>query len=479
MEMTNFNNIKQANFHAALLAVVLDRSGAEPLHVQLTTALRRMILNGQAHPGQRLPASRQLTADLSVSRSTVLTALDQLTAEGYLTGRRGSGTFVADSLPHLSPPVALETKGVRARGSVAVVPFHPSAPDMRAFPHAAWARHLEAVWREPEPGLVQVADPLGWPPLREAIAAHLRAWRGISSAAGQVVITSGAAESFALIAQLLPVGSEVHIEDPSFATMRRQVECAGLICRAQAVDGDGFDPSRAGRAAAAIVTPSRHFPLGMTMPVARRLALLEWAREFDALIVEDDYDSEFRYSGQPLPALTSLDREGRTIYAGSFSKLLSPALRLGYLVVPARLLDAVTSALEVTGSQASLIPQPALARFMESGEFAIHLRRMRRLYGRRRKALAELIGDRLEGWLIPDIEPSGMHLVCGLGPELAHLSDREVAARANAVGVDVRAVPDYCAGAPTSHGVILGYAGFTEDELARAVELLASVLEVP
>lgn len=475
--MANSGKSSQANFQAALFALGLDRGAAQPLHVQLTAGLRDLVLGGTAAPGMRVPASRLLAQELSVSRATTQAALDQLVAEGYLVGRRGAGTYVADHLPHLAPPRGAPSAGPPPAGPREIRPFQHSVPDLASFPHADWARHLDAAWRRPHPDLLKAPDPFGWGPLRTAIAAHLGAWRGITCGAGQIAITSGARETFDLIARLLPAGGTIQIEDPCFGPMRERFEATGLTCRLTRVDDEGFDPAllRADTVGT-VVTPSRQFPLGMALPLARRLALLDWAERRDALVIEDDYDSEFRFSGQPLPALTSLGDGQRTIYVGSLSKLLSPTLRLGYLVVPERLVGALGAVIGPYGTQASLVPQPALASFMESGAFSLHLRRMRRLYAKRQKVLLEGLGDHLSGWLIPRPEPSGMHVVCTPGPKLSGISERAVVAAADAAGLTLRPLSAYYHTKTPEEGFILGCAAFDEGRLVEALRQLAAVL---
>ncbi|TBX28356.1 PLP-dependent aminotransferase family protein [Nioella sediminis] len=465
----------QTNLDAALLAISLDRTTTEPLHIQLTEALRRLILSGQAPPGARLPASRQLAKDLSVSRQTTLTAVDQLVAEGYLETKQGAGCFVAKDLPHLAPPDP--TPLPRPDPPQPYRPFHPGIPDMTLLPHATWARHLDRAWRHPHPDLLSAPNPLGWPALRAAIAAHLKAWRGIDCDPGQVVITSGATETFELLARsLMTRGDRVLVEQPGFAPMRAALSGAGLSLVPMAVDEGGALLPETTAARAAIITPSRHYPLGHTMPLPRRLAFLSWATRNTAWIIEDDYDSEFRYTGTPLPALMSLGA-GQTIYVGSFSKLISPALRLAYMVLPPPLVDPVRRALAQTGPRASLVPQPALAEFMESGAFATHLRRMRRVYADRQQVLLSALSQHLPDHLRADPDPSGMHLVCRLGPALSGISDAEIARRATNAGLTLRALSAYWPGDDGPQGLVLGYAGFSTDQLEDAVQRLACVLQ--
>ncbi|GHG88330.1 GntR family transcriptional regulator [Pseudodonghicola xiamenensis] len=458
-----------------MFGLSLNRAAGPPLHQQLAEALRQMILSGRAHPGARLPASRQLARDLSVSRQTALTALDQLLAEGYLETRPGAGTYVARDLPHLAPPPAPAIDTTPPPPEPLRM-FQPGAPDMAQFPHAAWARHLDRAWRRPEPALLARADPFGWAPLRAAIAAHLAAWRGLDRSGTQVVITSGATETFELLARILfRPGDQVLTESPGYAPMRAALTRAGTAPVAMALDDDGAVLPPGARARGVIVTPSRHYPMGMTLPLARRLALIDWARRTDAWVIEDDYDSEFRYTGTPLPPLAALDAD-RVIYVGSFSKLLSPALRLGYVLLPQRLLAPMRAALAETGPRASLIPQPALAGFMDSGEFATHLRRMRRLYAARQTAVRAALARHLPEHLIAAPDPAGMHLICRIGPALSGVPDLQISAIAQAAGITLRALSAYWPDGDGPQGLVLGYAGFAPDALETGVARLAAAL---
>ena len=474
--MSNTDKIHQSNFDAALLGIALERTAPDSLQAQLTEGLRHIILNDPGTSGARLPASRKLAGELSVSRTTVQIAYDQLISEGYLTSRMGSGTFVADNLPHLSPPVT-KPAGPRPKAQ-AWHPFHTGIPDQALFPYQSWARHLERAWRAPENALLARPDPMGWYPLRQAIADHLSAWRGLPCDPGQVLITSGAWEAFELICRaLLPGGSAVAVEDPGWSPLREVLDACGAHACSLRTDHEGLNPADIPTGvAAAIVTPSRHYPTGATMPLARRAALLDWAQQTGGLVVEDDYDSEFRYKGHPLPSLAGLDGLRHCIYIGSFSKLLSPALRIGYAVLPQTHVDPARHHLARTGTRASLIPQPALASFMTSGEFATHLRRMRRIYARRQEyLLSELapLSDLLD--LSPD--PAGMHLCARLTPKLAgRITDRHIAARAQERGVFLRALSSHSALPDPPQGLLLGYAGHDEAALGAAAHTLARLL---
>ncbi len=470
--MANIDKNSQSNLNAALFAVTLDRAAEPALHLQLAGALRTLVLSG-SHGGQRLPASRLFAAELSISRLTVTAAYDQLIAEGYLVARQGSGTYIAEHLPHLIAP---EPRPVSAPKPARVLPFHPGVPDQAGFPHRAWARHLERAWRAPAAGLLELADPFGWYPLRAAIAAHLAAWRGLDCTAEQVAITGGAWDGLDILrgAGLLR-GRRLAMEDPGWPTLHRLVARAGMSPEPLRIDRDGFDPALIPPdISSAIVTPSRHYPTGTAMPLPRRLELLHWAEAEGGLIVEDDYDSEFRYQGQPLPSLAGLDGLRRVVYMGSFSKLLSPGLRIGYLVLPEVHLAAARDYLSVTGARASVLPQPALAEFMASGEFSTHLRRMRRTYARRQAwLLRELapVGNLLK--LTPDA--AGMHLCLPLRPEL-RATDRQVAALASAQGLTVRALSAHAQLPDPPQALLLGYAAFAEETLAVAAKTLIEIL---
>ncbi len=464
-----------STFGTALFALNLDRRAAQPLHTQLADALRGLILSQPGAALTRLPSSRALAAELSVSRMTVTTAYEQLLGEGYLVARPGSGTFVAEHVPHLAPPRSHRPSDPPP--VQALRPFQAGVPDPALFPHRLWARLLERAWRAPDPGLLATPDPFGWYPLRQAIAAHLAAWRGLECDPAQIVVTAGASDAFDLVFRTaFSPGLPVAMEDPGWSPLRMALARAGLRARPLRIDAEGLDPSDLPVAQAAIVTPSRHFPTGRSMPLARRLALLDWARRAGALIIEDDYDSEFRYQGQPLPSLAGLDRLNRTIYLGSFSKLFSATLRLGYLVLPAALLGPARDVLSQSGVRASLVPQPALADFMDSGEFATHLRRCRRTYARRQAHLLEALAP-LASLLDIAPDPSGMHLCCPLRPALAaRWRDDEISATCAAAGLTVRAVSEHCVLPDPPQGLLLGYAGFDGPALSAAAGRLVTIL---
>ncbi len=422
-----------------------------------------------------------LASELSVSRVTTMAAYDQLIAEGYLESRRGSGVYVASNLPDApvaSPCDASLTEIELLQQPSPITPFDTGFPDLHEFPYKEWARQFDKVWRTPDSTLLSRPDPLGWASLREAIARHLRAWRGIVCDPGQVVVTSGLPEAVELLSTVLARGKQVMVEDPGHGVLRRAFTASGLSCVPVAVDDQGFDIRRApcrSTAVAVVVTPSRQFPLGMTLPLARRLELLNWASRTGGYILEDDYDGEYRYRGQPLPAMMSLDDGHRVVYIGSFSKVLSPSLRLGFMVLPRPLVAPIARRLQWTGARASLPLQPVLARFMDTGALATHIRRMRRLYALRQDVLVCSIRESLSQWLTIEGSAGGMHLVAGATPELK-VSDEEISGAAAGAGLRVRALSSFYAEVPAGQGLVLGYAGFDAAEIHAGSAKLAEVI---
>ena len=468
---------------AAIAAIALDRTSTAPLHVQLTGQLRDMILSGRIAPGGRLPGSRVFASDLGVSRITVTTSMDQLVAEGFAEGRHGKGLFVAPHLPDTSLKIAgfgepFEIHPID-KGRSSPVPFQPAAHDARLFPHDEWAKLLEQTWRKPDHGAASGVNASGHPALREAIAHHLHEWRGLRCQPSQVFVTAGGGDTTQLIIRATGlVGHDVVLEDPGYPLFASELAQQGVGVVPVAVDEEGLNPSAMPAARLAIATPSRHYPTGVTMPLARRLDLLAWSERHQALILEDDFDSEYRYRGTPLPTLIGLADNDRVLYMGSFSKVFTPQLRLGYLVVPEPLVSAVENVLKERGPLASAIAQPALARFMSSGRFATHIRRMRRVYSARQQALVESVSRHLDGLLVVQPEAGGMHLTARLSAFLAgRMNDVQVSYVAREAGLVLPALSGYCAGSDGHQGLLMGYSGFDETELDAACAQLASLLQ--
>ena len=479
----------------AQFAIGLD--ARQPLQRQVYDQLRALILSGRAGSGARLPSTRALAAELSVSRNTVSAAYDQLHAEGFLVGHVGSGSYVAPDLPRPDGGTAPRKSKARAAGPsrrgaalASLAPGHvarsraftPGLPALDEFPFALWSRLLGRAWRSPQRAWLAHGDPAGLPELRTAIAGHLSAMRGVRCAAEQVLIVSGSQAAIALAARvLLDPGDVALIEDPVYPGLERALASEGITAASAPVDGEGLDIAAASRLAPrarmACVTPSHQYPLGHTMSLARRIALLDWASRRGAFVLEDDYDSEFRYRGRPLAALQGLDQDGRVVYVGSFSKVMFPALRVAYLVVPPHLVDAFRRARAALEDHPSTMAQPALARFIEDGHFVTHLGRMRRLYAARQAALLESGARHLDGLLDVAPDPAGMHLVGYATKALQRrMTDREGSARAAARGVTAQALSAYYRGRAKKQGFLLGYAAHSEREIEKAVKVLAEVL---
>ena len=461
----------------------IDRSDREPIQSQIARQFRTLVLSGRLKPQTRLPSTRALSEELNVARATVVEAYEQLLSEGYLETRSGSGTRVAAELPEsLLKPAAAKPDRPHAPRPAArrqpARPFRSGLVDWENFPHDEWGRLLGRFWRNPPLALLEHNDAFGWMPLREAIARHLFEWRGISCSAEQVIVTAGGLDAFDLIGRaVLAPGDGIWIGEPVYPPARRIFAKGGVDAIAVPGDDEGLvvahGVERAGDARAAFVTPARQYPTGVTMPLARRLELLDWAAAVDAIVIEDDYDSEYRYVGRPLPALMSLDKRARVIYTGTFSKVFSPIVRLGYIVVPKALSPRFREERLSHGAPPSLMAQPALADFMTSGDFAIHIRRMRRIYAARRRELIEALkpGD---GTLYRiDASPAGLMLLLRL-PE--QVDDEAAAARLAELGIETQSLSSHYAGRRRQPGLLLSFAGFSGEDLRKSAARLIEAM---
>jgi len=476
----------KARTQAAILSISLDRTAKASLQNQLLQALRDLVHAGRLLPGARLPSSRNLAQELAVSRVTTTAVYEQLIAEGYLEGQQRLGVFVASDLPNVPIRTNLALQNVAEEPLAANAPlpvFSVGYPDLAAFPYRNWTRGHDRIWRAPKSGVLGQSHPMGYGPLRSSIAAHLREWRGIDCTARQVVVTSGLADALDVIARaLLRRGDKVLVEEPGHKVLINALTHAGMACVPGPVDVNGIDLSAAEverpRLSAVAVTPSRQYPLGITLSLVRRLELLDWAKSEDGLILEDDYDGEFRYQGQPLPAMMSLDTEERVIYIGSFSKVMFPALRLGYMVLPERIISKVENILANTGPRAALMAQPVLSEFMKDGSLATHIRRMRRLYAERQKALIGALKSHASGLLSAEAETGGMHLVAKLEPVVsAKAKDSQISEQAKDLGIRAAPLSSFFMGHPRQQGLVLGYAAFAPDRLERAVRDTVQVIQ--
>jgi GntR family transcriptional regulator / MocR family aminotransferase len=473
------------------LHLLIDRSSGIPIHRQIYEGLRRAILDGVLRPGRRVPSTRALAVELAVSRLPVLTAYDQLLHEGYLHGRVGSGTFVSAALPDdllhsPGPPAAAHPSAARriprppprARDEGGLGPFRMNLPALDQFPHAVWARLVAQHAHALTHAQMAYGDPAGLVPLRVAIAEHLRAARAVRCEAEQVLIVSGSQAALRLAsAVLLAPGDRVAVEEPGYPGARSALSAGGAEVVSVPVDEEGMRvaslPGRGGRVRAAYVTPSHQYPLGMSMTAARRFALLDWAFRQGAWVLEDDYDSEYRYVSRPLGALQGMDAHERVVYIGTFSKVLFPAVRVGYLVVPPSLWQRFVDTREALDLFPPTLYQVALAEFLRDGHFGRHLRRMRGVYLKRRDALLTGLARYCGDLLSVHNADAGLHVAVLLS---AGVNDRDVVRRMAGRGLTATALSACYAGTARRAGLLLGFGGSTERRLLEATRVLGEVL---
>jgi GntR family transcriptional regulator / MocR family aminotransferase len=486
------------------LLAEMSRLGARdalPLHRQLYEALRRAMLDGKLGAGERLPSSRDLAQDLKLSRNTVVAAINQLSVEGYLASRVGSGTYVNDSVPRTTPgrgarqaggqPATVQAGRLSARGKalsasfcateLEVQPFTPGIADFSAFPLTLWQRLQNKHWRLTYPDMLDYNDSGGYAPLRRAVADYLRVFRSVQLDADQVVITTGTQQSLELCARLLADhGDTVWVEDPAYWGAVKAFMATGLSLHPVPVDEEGINPRSADNAKPprlVYVTPSHQYPTGAVMSLPRRHQLLATARAHDAWVLEDDYDSEYRFSGPPISSLEGLDTDGRVLYMGTFSKVLYPGLKIGYLVVPRPLVPAFKQAHYDLNRPGQMPVQAALAEFIEMGHFASALRRARLNYGERRQCLLEalrpVLRDTQEGPYISGAE-QGLHLCLRLPQSV---DDRALAQRiATQHGLTVRPLSAYCLARKDLRGLVIGYGYAPLAEIKRCGPLVAAAV---
>ncbi|NMO20278.1 PLP-dependent aminotransferase family protein [Pyxidicoccus fallax] len=478
--------------------------GARTHQRDLYTLLRAAILDRRLRPGSRIPSTRDLAREYGVARGTVVAVYGQLVSEGYLTATVGAGTRVSETVPDelLSrglpaqprsattsrepPPPALARRGQQYTDSP--FPLRPAAavsqafvahrPALDAFPVKLWSRVAASRLRRLSGAALADGDPLGDARLRRVIAAYLGSARGVRCEADQVFIVSGVQQALELVARLVvDPGDAVWVEDPGYPGSSRILQASGAVTCPVPVDAEGLRVSvgedRAPRARLACVTPAHQAPLGVAMSLARRLALLDWARRSRAWVFEDDYDSEYRYASKPLPALQGLDTHGCVLHAGSFSKTLFPALRLGYLVVPSSIVDRVAKARSLMDRYPGILPQAVLADFIEDGHYARHLRRMRELYAERRDALSRSVAARLSGALVLPEGGAGLDTVGWLEKGL---QARTVVAAAGEHRVLLEPLDRYLLRERLPQGVLLGFASLSTRQIALGVERLARAL---
>jgi len=458
--------------------IALDQAGAAPLYRQIYDRVREAIAVGTLRPGEKLPSARSLASQLGIARGTADAAYGLLAGEGYIVGRGPAGTLVSPQL--IAPPAASRRGGTSPPQPVGVVPspvlpLQMGLPALDMFPRQLWSRLAVREARRVGVARLGFADAAGHLPLREAIAAYLAISRGIACAPDQIFVTGGYQGALDLVARvLLRPGHAAWIEDPGYVLAREALAAAGARLVPLGIDGDGMriadGIARAPDARFVAVTPSHHSPLGVALSLPRRLALLAWAKAAGAWVIEDDYDSEFRYTSRPLPALKSLDAGERVLYAGSFSKVLFPALRLGYLVVPEAQVPAFSEVCRLSQWGRGIHDQAVVAAFMAEGHFPRHLKRMRGLYAARRAALARALAEAFGDRLAIELQAGGMHLLARVE---AAVSDEALVRQANAAGLAPTPLSATHVGEPRGQGLLLSFTNIPEADapgVARALE---------
>lgn len=472
------------------MQVHIDITGSGGLSREIYEQLRDAVLDGRLRPGERLPATRELACDLDVSRTTVTVAYHRLAGEGFVTARVGAGTFVS---ARAAPPATERGDGgvagvlePRSVWDPIFVPspfarparfdFRTGLPDASLFPYTTWRRLMGRQLRsEEKTGNGVYAHPAGDPALRAAIARHVGLARGVKASPDDVIVTNGTQQAVDLIARvLLAPGDPVAVEDPGYPPPRQLLRSLGMRVVGVPVDEEGVVVDEVPSAARlAYVTPSHQYPLGVAMSLPRRLSLLSWAEENEAAIIEDDYDSEFRLGGPPIDPLATLDQSGRVVYVGSFSKTMSPTLRLGFVIAPPSLREALYKAKWVADWHTATLPQATLARFIEDGAFARHIRRLNRVYRARHEQIVDLLRRDFDEHLEVIPAAAGLH-VTAFARTLSSEGIRAVAVRASEAGVEVQRLSLFRAGESAAAGLVLGYGAISTEDIEEGLARLKS-----
>ncbi len=479
--------------------IALDCRSNTPMYRQLYDWFRRAIIRGQMRPGQRVPSTRSLAAELEISRIPVLNAYEQLLAEGYFETFVGAATCIARSIPDdtLSPPAVKARKGLQeivekrgprrtSRRGAALThspaqswldnlgAFRVSLPALEHFPIGIWSKLVARHSRRPARGIMAYGDAMGYLPFREAIAEYLGAVRGVRCESSQILVTTGSQQALQISAQvLLDPKDRVWMEEPGYPGARQAFMTAGAHLIPVPVDHEGMNVAeiihRGHNARAVYITPSHQYPMGMTMSATRRMLLLNWGARTGAWIIEDDYDSEYRFASRPIASLQGLDTDARVIYVGTFSKVMFPALRLGYVVIPKDLVPVFSAVREATDIFSSTLYQAVLTDFIREGHFARHIRRMRMLYMDRRRTLVKAIHIQIGDMLEVIGAEAGMHLVALLPPGI---SDVAVSRKAAQNGISAMPLSICYLKPPTRGGLILGYGGANAHQIHDGIRKL-------
>lgn len=472
----------------ALGDVTIDRTLARPVYIQLVNQIRTLIVERRLHEGLRLPSSRDLADELQLARKTVVSAYDQLIAEGYLAARSGAGTFVEDvsflglhQTRQLEVPIAPD-RDLNNFGEAQ--PLSPSTPDMLGFPRIAWSSAATKAQRAIPLSAMFEPSNGGYALLRGALARHLLSMRGITCDPGQIIVTSGLRESFSLVCTGLLQGCrQVAVETPGYQAFPQTLQQYGISPIHTTVDGDGMviKAALSGEVApgAVCVSASRQYPTGAALSLSRRAELINWAVRTNGWLIEDDYDCEFRFDGPPLQSMFAMDDRHRTIYFGSLSKTLFPRLRLSFMIAPAPVAALLIEEQNKRGSLASLPAQAALAEFIQNGQYATHIRKMRRLYAERYKTVFRLVEQQLSEWVTPRPCSGGFHFSVYFKPEISSLIDDEVfACRAHEHNLGVTALSSLSAvRSSAARGLLIGFAGTEPDQSVIAVQTLRTLFD--
>lgn len=483
------------------LVISLNRTSATPLYQQLAEELRQAVLQRRLKPNQKVPPSRVLAKSLEISRATVTQSYEQLLSEGYFETQRGSGTFVCSQLPdeYLQPGLIDQGESELSELTIlsrfganlltinqlevpepqAEISFQFGSPAAEQFPIALWRRLLTRHCNNSSALLNYSPDAAGYFPLKVAIADYLGRSRAVQCSAAQVIIINGSQQALDLIARLtINPDDWVAVEDPGYLGARLCFKGQGARLQAVPVDSEGLDVEALSQCRQPFkllyVTPSHQFPTGVTLSLSRRLALLQWAQQTETLILEDDYDSEYRYSDRPIPALQGLDQNNTVIYVGTFSKILFPSLRIGYLVVPRAWIPIVSRAKWLCDRQSPLLEQYALTDCITEGHFERHIRRMRHLYNQRRQVLVNALRHYFGSRVTILGENAGIHLMAKI--ETA-LSDQTVIQAAKQIGVGLISAQGYYLTTPKLREFIFGYAQLDEIQIERGIQKLSQVLK--
>lgn len=470
---------------------------ALPLHARIQRAIKHLILHGALTVGKPLPASRSLAKSLGVSRDTVEAAYNQLHAEGFIQRRVGSGSFVSEQakissvrrnnrrITQQTAPLQLSKRGAAMhrkggiRETLVPRPFSPGVPETRTFPLATWERLERQVLKEYGTQMLTHCDPQGIASLRCAIADYVNLERGACATPERILILTSSQQALALCSTaLFDVGERIFIEDPVYYGAKKAFEAAGLECVPIPLDAQGIQVDKlrdnTQPARAVFLTPSHQFPTGVTLTLERRLAIIEWAYQQQAWIIEDDYDSEFHYAGRPTACVQGLDTYNRTIYIGTFTKSMFPGLRIGYMVLPPQLVPPMSAIRTLLDGHSAPIPQLTLARFIEGGHFGAYVRTMRRVYVGRRDVLAKLVRKYLSDFVEPRVPVGGMQMPCVL---IRDIPEHQVIEAARRADIDLLGLTALHVTANPEAGFLMGFAAYSPQEMEVAVKKLANIFQ--